>query len=63
MLASAVIGFERSQRRSLEAIVLHCIPPDNCLLYVDFATYDETLLVVQPRGEQLGLSMAPAALV
>ena len=31
------------------------------MLYVGFATYDETPLVVQLRGEQLGLSMAPAA--
>ena len=49
MLASAVIGVERSQRRSLKAIVTHCIPRDKCLLYVDFATYDETPLVVQLR--------------
>ena len=60
-MASAVVGVERSQRRSLEAIVTHCIPRDKCLLYVDFATYDETPLVVQLRGEQSGLSMAPAA--
>ena len=31
-------GVERSQRRSLEAIVTHSIPRDWCLLYVDFAT-------------------------
>ena len=61
MLALAVIGVERSQRRSLEAIVTHCIPRDKCLLYVDIETYDETHLVVQLRGEQFGLSMAPAA--
>ena len=61
MLASAVIGVERSQRRSLEATVTNCIARDKCLLFVDFATHDEMPLVVQLRGEQLGLSMAPAA--
>ena len=40
----AVICVERSQRRSLEAIVTHGIPRDKCLLYVHFATYDDTPL-------------------
>ena len=38
---SAVIGVESSQRKSLEAIVTQSIPRDKCLLFVDFATYDE----------------------
>ena len=45
----------------LEGIITHSIPRDKCLLCVDFATYDETLLVAQLCGEQFGLPMAPAA--
>ena len=60
MLASAVVGVERSQRRR-EAIDTRCIPRDKCSLNVDFATYIEAPLVVQLRGVHLGLSMTPAA--
>ena len=34
------------QHRVSEGIVTHSSPRDKCLLCIDFATYDETLLVV-----------------
>ena len=54
MLASAVIGVERWTSLLIAF-------RDKCLLCVDLATYDDAHLVVQLRGEQLGLSMAPDA--
>lgn len=54
-LAAAVHHLDMARRRSLELAITDAVPKEALTMFLEFAAYDETPLVVQMRGEELGL--------